>query len=233
MTNRETTQATKTRPEPRRTPPTARPTAPGAGDATAAHPAADDSAAVRPVRGRHRRPRPRRVLFAVGGLALAAGVLSFVRMTPESVIGGGGSAEAEPTGATVMDTAGSAVTTVEAVPSGDPKADTGTAAMGASSATPTPGASGVPTPSPTTPASIPSPHGSAPATSAPDTTGIPTAPMTTPLTTPPPAATTPGAPQPTPSATTHGPAPQPDPPIVCVPIVGICVNGLAAPIGPR
>ncbi|WP_406172968.1 hypothetical protein [Streptomyces sp. NBC_00996] len=229
MTNRETTQVTKTRPEPRRTHPTARPTAPRAAYGTAARPAADDSPPVRPVRGRHRRPRPRRVLFAVGGLALAAGVLSFVRMTPESVIGGGGSAEAEPTGATVTDTAGNAVTTVEAVPSAHPDAATATAAMGASSATPTAGVSVVPTPSPTTPASFPSPHGSAAATSAPDTTGIPTAPMTT----PPPAATAPAAPQPAPSTTTQGPTPHPDPPGVCVPIVGICVNGLAAPIGPR
>ncbi|WP_369248816.1 hypothetical protein [Streptomyces sp. R41] len=229
MTNRETTQATRTRPEPRPTPPRARPTAPGAADGTSAHHAADECEAVRPVRGRHRRPRPRRVLFAVGGLALAAGVLSFVRMTPESVIGGGGSAEAEPTGATVTDTSGNAVTTVEAVPSAHPKAATETAAMGRSSATPTADVSLLPTPSPTTPASIPSPHGSAPTAGAPDTTGIPTAPITT----PPPAATTPAAPHPAPSATTHDPAPQPDPPGVCVPIVGICVNGLAAPIGAR
>ncbi|MYW45496.1 hypothetical protein GT346_19740, partial [Streptomyces sp. SID161] len=47
-------------------------------------------------RGRHRRPRPRRVLFAAGGLALAAGVLSLVRITPESGVGAPGTAEAEP-----------------------------------------------------------------------------------------------------------------------------------------
>ncbi|MFE1241511.1 hypothetical protein [Streptomyces tendae] len=35
-------------------------------------------------RGRHRRPRPRRVLLAAGGLALAAGALSVVRLLPES-----------------------------------------------------------------------------------------------------------------------------------------------------
>ncbi|MFI1480864.1 hypothetical protein [Streptomyces sp. NPDC020747] len=33
-------------------------------------------------RGRHRKPRPRRVLLAVGGLALAAGALSLLRMAP-------------------------------------------------------------------------------------------------------------------------------------------------------
>ncbi|MEU3248540.1 hypothetical protein, partial [Streptomyces sp. NPDC006875] len=48
-------------------------------------------------RGRHRRPpRPRRALFAVGGLALAAGALSLARLAPDGVTGGGGGAEAEP-----------------------------------------------------------------------------------------------------------------------------------------
>ena len=49
-------------------------------------------------RGRHRRPRPRKILLAVGGLAVAAGALSLVRMAPEGALGGGGlgTAEAEP-----------------------------------------------------------------------------------------------------------------------------------------
>ncbi|WP_330306925.1 MULTISPECIES: hypothetical protein [unclassified Streptomyces] len=314
MTNRQTTQATKTRPEPRRTPPggasaepkavdgtwadlrttgndrLAAPTGGGAwaGPAAEASPSTSGAAAYdgtarrrtlsrptptpptstasaasaasaegtpasgpapaaaasgsggatpaplwqRPVKGRHRRPRPRRVLFAVGGLALAAGVLSLVRMTPESMIGGGGSAEAEPTGATVTDAAGDAVTTVKAVPSAaHPVAATATAVMGGAGSTPTPGVSLAPTAPPTTgPASIPSAHGSAPAAPAPDATGIPTAPMATP---PPPAATTPAATQPAPGATTHAPAPGPGTPGVCVPIVGICVNGLTAPLGHR
>ncbi|MCQ4197951.1 hypothetical protein M4J08_003067, partial [Streptomyces parvulus] len=33
-------------------------------------------------RGRHRRPRPRKVLLAAGGLAVAAGALSLVRLLP-------------------------------------------------------------------------------------------------------------------------------------------------------
>jgi hypothetical protein len=41
-------------------------------------------------RGRHRKPRPRRTLFAVGGLALAAGALSLLRMTPQPTGGGTG-----------------------------------------------------------------------------------------------------------------------------------------------
>src|SRR5690349_20801821 len=46
-------------------------------------------------RGRHRRPRPRKVLFAAGGLALAAGVLSLVRLSPDpGGAGGPGTAEA-------------------------------------------------------------------------------------------------------------------------------------------
>jgi len=40
-----------------------------------------EPALTRP-RGRHRKPRPRRILFAVGGLALAAGALSLLRMAP-------------------------------------------------------------------------------------------------------------------------------------------------------
>src|SRR4051794_30660251 len=46
--------------------------------------------------GRPRKPRPRKALFAVGGLALAAGVLSFVRPAPDVSVGGSGTAEAEP-----------------------------------------------------------------------------------------------------------------------------------------
>lgn len=41
-----------------------------------------EPALARP-RGRHRKPRPRRILFAVGGLALAAGALSLLRMAPQ------------------------------------------------------------------------------------------------------------------------------------------------------
>ncbi|PNG16182.1 hypothetical protein C1J00_43420, partial [Streptomyces cahuitamycinicus] len=33
------------------------------------------------ARGRHRKPRPRKVLLAAGGLALAAGALSLLRLT--------------------------------------------------------------------------------------------------------------------------------------------------------
>ncbi|MCG0067181.1 hypothetical protein L0F81_28605 [Streptomyces tricolor] len=44
-------------------------------------------------RGRHRKPRPRKALLAAGGLALAAGVLSLVRISPQSGVGASGTAE--------------------------------------------------------------------------------------------------------------------------------------------
>ncbi|NEC92500.1 hypothetical protein G3I71_43660, partial [Streptomyces sp. SID12501] len=40
-------------------------------------------------RGRHRKPRPRKVLLAAGGFALAAGVLSLVRLAPDGGVGVG------------------------------------------------------------------------------------------------------------------------------------------------
>ncbi|WRZ90975.1 hypothetical protein OHB54_18995 [Streptomyces sp. NBC_01007] len=180
------------------------------------------------------------MLFAVGGLALAAGVLSLARMTPESVTGAGGNAEAEPV-ATATDTdtdaAGDAVPTVEAMPSPTrPGAAPASAAMGGTSPAPTSEASQFPASIPTTPVVIPAARGGAPVTTAPgstDSTGIPTAPMTTP---PPPRSTptaspTTAAPRhtPSPSPTTPAPAPPHQPPNVCVPIVGICVNGLLSP----
>ena len=166
------------------------------------------------TRGRHRRPRPRKVLYAVGGLALAAGALSLVRMAPETVVGAVGTAEAEPrhdpvTGA---DRSDNAVTTVEAVPRVSPSA---TSAMGGVSATPTGTAGLVPLPTTTTP----------PASAAPGTpTTIPEAPDTpAPTTT---AAPTTAAPQPTatPSRPTEPPAPKPSQPDLCVPVIGLCVD---------
>ncbi|MEU4149982.1 hypothetical protein [Streptomyces sp. NPDC026659] len=56
----------------------------------------EDTVVPPPRRGRHRRPRPRKVLLAAGGLALAAGVLSLVRVAPESGLAGPATAEAEP-----------------------------------------------------------------------------------------------------------------------------------------
>ncbi|MEU0436764.1 hypothetical protein ABZ153_35165 [Streptomyces sp. NPDC006290] len=173
------------------------------------------------------------MLFAVGGLALAAGVLSLARMTPDSVTGGGGNTEAEPVAtATDNDAAGDAVPTVEAMPTpSHPGAAPASAAMGGTSPAPTSDAgqipASIPTSIPTTPAGIPAARGEAPVTTAPGSTGIPTAPMTTPPPRPSTPTPTPTAPRHTPSPTT--PAPPHQPPDVCVPIVGICVNGLLSP----
>ncbi|WP_225860459.1 hypothetical protein [Streptomyces triticiradicis] len=198
-------------------------------------PGDDETAPLRlgAVRGRHRKPRRRRVLFAVGGLALAAGVLSLARMTPDAVTGGsgGGTAEAEPVvTATDGDAAGDAVPTVAAMPSSTRAgAAPASPAMGGTSPAPTSDTSRFPGPVPTPAATASAARGEAPATTAPGTTGIPTAPATT----PPPARSTPTAtpsaeaPQHTPAPT--APAPSHRPPDVCVPIVGICVDGLLSP----
>ncbi|MFE2302136.1 hypothetical protein ACFXAW_28560 [Streptomyces sp. NPDC059445] len=213
--------------------------APRSGGASGAAytPGGDEPAPVRlrVVRGRHRKPRRRRVLFAAGGLALAAGVLSLTRMTPDAVTGSadGGHAEAEPVAtATDNDTAGDdAVPTVAAMPSPTQAgAAPASPAMGGTSPAPTSDTSGIPASVRTPAATLPAAHGAAPAAT-PGTggsTGIPTAPATTPpAARPTPPATAPAepprhTPSPSPSAT----APSHQQPGVCVPIVGICVNGL-------
>ncbi|MER7978442.1 hypothetical protein [Streptomyces sp. NPDC095817] len=195
-------------------------------------------------RGRHRRPRRRRVLFAAGGLALAAGVLSLARMAPESMTGiggGGGPADAEPRGGTPTaadtDPADDAVTTVEAVsPPARPGVATATAVMGGESASPTPGAGPTPGPSPTASGgAAPAGHADDPDTGDLDTggpgaTGIPTDTSTTRPPQAPDPAPTATAPRhtPTQAPTTRAPAPT-HRPGVCVPIVGICVGGLLSP----
>ncbi|WP_330283262.1 hypothetical protein [Streptomyces sp. NBC_00588] len=175
-------------------------------------------------RGRHRRPRPRKVLFAVGGLALAAGALSLVRLAPESVIGGPGSAEAEPRytpgAGTGTDRAGTTAATVEALPEGSPSA---TSPLGGHNATPTPGTSTTPPPTTTAPPDDPATTG---------TTTIPETPNDPATTAPRPPTTTAPAPHPPPTSgrTTPPPPPRtddphrPDDPALCVPIISLCVD---------
>lgn len=213
---------------------------PGGGSAPLAAVPPEAPAPLRPVRGRHRKPRPRRVLFAVGGLALAAGALSLVRMAPDSVVGGAGdrgNTEAEPRPGSATGEAIDATPTVWTVPSAHPASPGATAAPGGPSATPASAAG--PSLAPTAPSAtpwrsaMPSARAGVPAGGAPDATGIPTAPVVParPRTRPP-AASAP-APHPTPSATPRAPAPKPgqNPPGLCVPIVGICVNDLTGPAG--
>ncbi|MET7482540.1 hypothetical protein [Streptomyces sp. NPDC005538] len=184
----------------------------------------------RAPRGRHRRPRPRKVLFAVGGLAVAAGVLSLVRLTPESGIGGVGTAEADPRPDQGADTGdgtdrpANAAATVSADPTAFPSA---TSVMGGTSASPTMASGVVPTPYATTaPTTIPE------TTTAPGIAEAPQAPVSRPTSTstsastPTPAATATPTPTPTPSRTADSPAPAPSRPGLCVPIIGLCVNGL-------
>ena len=180
-------------------------------------------------RGRHRRPRPRKVLFAVGGLALAAGALSLVRMAPESEVGGLGTAEADPRQDPGPGTArsGNATTTVEAVPRVSGSA---ASVLGGVSTTPTAGARGLPLPATTTSPADPAPAPTGGTTTIPEAPNAPTA-----TTTVRPPGTTAPAPRPPPAPTAGGttPAPAPQPshphghgPGLCVPVVGLCVGTL-------
>ncbi|WP_329349636.1 hypothetical protein OG226_20025 [Streptomyces sp. NBC_01261] len=189
---------------------------------TKAEPAEGGADMASPLsRGRHRRPRPRKVLLAVGGLAVAAGVLSLVRLAPESGIGGLGTAEADPrpdpgsgTG-DGTDRPANAAATISAGPAAIPSA---TSVMGGITPTPTAASGIVPTPyataTPTTPVAA-------------DPTTVPE--TTTAATTPPPQAPAPlptSTPTPTPSRTANSPAPAPSRPSLCVPIIGLCVDPL-------
>ena len=191
-------------------------------------------------RGRHRKPRPRRVILAAGGLALAAGALSLVRMAPETVIGGIGSPDAEPTaGAAVTDTAGNAAATVEAVeavPPAHPVAATTSAVMGGEGTLPRPDVSLAPSAVPTRSVVVPSPPTNTPVSGGGrgNRTGIPAATAPAPVpphSAPQPPATTTAAPEP--SATPPAPDRKPRPPALCLPVVGICVNGTTQPLGGR
>ncbi|MFJ3303292.1 hypothetical protein ACIPSA_09245 [Streptomyces sp. NPDC086549] len=181
-----------------------------------------------PRRGRHRRPRPRKVLLAAGGLALAAGVLSLLRMSPESGVGSPGTAEAEPR----LDPGGgtdhrSATNTagVASAPTGLPSA---TSVMGGVSAAPAwPTASPLPTDIPT---AIPT---AAPRTThGPSGTGTTPVPTTTTSAGPRPDPTRTQAPAPAPSHSRIAPAPRPSRGGgLCVPVIGLCVDPLRAPRG--
>lgn len=172
-------------------------------------------------RGRHRRPRPRKLLFAVSGLALAAGALSLVRMAPDSGSAGLGTTEADPgqDPATDTDRSSKAVAAVEAIPRVSPSA---TYAMGGAHTEPTTRSTLVP------------PEEAAPSANQAATWGATTIPVTpnapAPTTTQQPPTTTAPAPRPTPTPgrTTPPPAPQPDEPGLCVPVVGLCVDSPAA-----
>jgi hypothetical protein len=168
-------------------------------------------------RGRHRKPRPRKALLAAGGLALAAGVLSLVRVAPDSGVDARGTAEGESrldTSGGVTDPAANTAATVTADPTALPSA---TSVMGGRSLTPTPTGTGG---ARTEPATATAPSGS---TASPGT--APTGPAATSGTPAQPPATT-SAPRPAPTTTpapTHSTA-DPGPGGLCVPALGLCVD---------
>ncbi|MEV5733042.1 hypothetical protein [Streptomyces sp. NPDC052292] len=192
----------------------------GAGE-TNQRSAAAETATLPGRRGRHRRPRPRKVLIAAGGLALAAGVLSLVRVAPESGVGAPGTAQAEPR----LDPSGAATARSSAPATARATRPSATTAMGGVSAAPTdteapadphPAAPGAPA------SRLAPPSGStAPTTGPQDTEPATTAPHTS----QPPPAPTRTTPVPAPS---HGPT---EPPTrggggLCLPVIGLCVDVL-------
>lgn len=186
--------------------------------------------APRPARGRHRKPRPRRALLTAGGLALAAGAFSLVRLLPEPSGGGPGTAGADAPSTEDF-------TEIPAAPAATAGVSPGPDAPGPVGA-PSPGASA--SPSATGPGADPDAAGPPVSTvilspgaggtpAEPDTTGIPTAPAVPEQTT---GGTTPRAPGasggPAPGTASATPAPHPErsgSPGVCVPVVGLCVGG--------
>jgi hypothetical protein len=192
--------------------------------------------AVPRVRGRHRRPKPRKLLFAAGGLALAAGVLSLVRLAPESGVGGLGTAEAEPH-PDVENGAGRSANTAATVASGPADLPSAAVPLGGVGAAPARGAGPTPAqaPSGADAASRPVLRNGAAATSTGPTT-VPKATDPTPgqpasTHAPRPAATThPGTePAPAPSRSTHSQAPSD--PGLCVSIIGLCVGAQGGAAG--
>ncbi|GED85125.1 hypothetical protein [Streptomyces sp. 6-11-2] len=187
------------------------------------------------ARGRHRRRRPRKALLAAGGLAVAAGVLSLVRLTPESGPGGPRAAEAEPHAAPDHGSGRSAGTPVGAsatTGSGPATAPPATVALDGVSTAPVPDGSAVPMASPSAAAATTEPS------ALPQTTTVPTAALpedTDPPEHPehpepneaprPPAGTAPAPrPTPAPSRSTQPPAPPSGGGGLCLPIIGLCVG---------
>ena len=205
-------------------------------------------------RGRHRRPRPRKVLLVAGGLALTAAALSVVRLLPEP--GGDGGvgfgAEAAPRvdgggRDKASDDRASAPTSTGAdggTPGASPSA---TSAMGGLSGSPEPGLIPdlVPGPAASDP---PAPHpASTTGPGAPDASGgerpgegqegegegeggrdrdpdTPGTPQPSHSDRPAPHSTPPTPPPGHSTPSAPAPAPEPDDPGLCVPVIGLCVD---------
>jgi hypothetical protein len=155
------------------------------------------------------------VLLAVGGIALAAGGLSLVRLAPEGATAGGGTAAAEPR----IDATDTAVTVETTLPhtKGVSRSATITRAARPASAT-------TADLEPSRSSYSHTARATDPATGIPEAPWTPTASRSS----HPPQATTPPASWPTPTEppdpTTQAPSPSPDGPGLCVPIIGLCVG---------
>ncbi|PWJ03163.1 hypothetical protein DKG34_34120 [Streptomyces sp. NWU49] len=188
----------------------------------APHPGTPPGRAGSRLRGRHRRPRPRKVLPALGGLALAAGALGLVRL----VSGPGG----EDIGVEAVPRPSASTRTPATATSGTPGPPSRTPGAGPSSPT----ALGGQAPVPLTPGTFapPAPARST-ATTATTTPAVPsTAPppnpttrVPGPVTPPPPAPSRTRTPPPVepPPARPGEPGPEPGP-VVCVPVIDLCVG---------
>ncbi|WP_281155136.1 hypothetical protein [Streptomyces sp. HYC2] len=188
------------------------------------------------ARGRHRRRRPRKALLAAGGLAVAAGVLSLVRLTPESGPGGLRAAEAEPhatsghgSGRSAGTPAGASATTGD----GPATARSTTVTLDGVSAAPVQDGSAVPMASPSAAAATAEPSALQQATTVPTALPEDTDPPERPEPTeaPRPSTGTAPAPRPTPapSRSTQPPAPPSGGGGLCLPIIGLCVGVEAGP----
>ncbi|MFI8087115.1 hypothetical protein ACIF9R_02215 [Streptomyces sp. NPDC086080] len=175
------------------------------------------------LRGRHRKPRPRKALLAASGLALAAGAVTLVRLAsaPDGIEAEAAPRSAPPTETDAPADAPRPATPTPAAPS--PKAGPSSPeVLGSKNSTPVlpPGAPSrprerIPTPLPETadpPAPTPPKN---------DEPSPPPGPSPVPEEPPPHRPDGPGAPAPEPD-----PALDPDPdPGLCIPIIGLCVGG--------
>ncbi|MDQ1016754.1 hypothetical protein [Streptomyces afghaniensis] len=188
-----------------------------------------DPFSPRAARGRHRKPRPRKALLAAGGLVLAAGALSLVRLASGPGTDSVGSVEAEPRPDPVTTATDEAMDTAATVPEASPSSPTALGGL-----TPSPGthrpAAASPTPSPPASVSIDTRRADTAetgrSTTIPDTTNPPAptargeAPRPAPTPPAPPSRATPA-----PAAGPEKPK-KPRDPDLCVPVIGVCVDPL-------
>ncbi|WP_055607910.1 hypothetical protein, partial [Streptomyces prasinus] len=168
-------------------PATPRSTAPETAEGTPAHPGPALFGAR--LRGRHRKPRPRKLLLAGGGLALTAGALSLVRLASGpgpadlGTEAGSGPVVPDPSTTTSPGTGGADGTAGAAAPAAPQAGPSSPTALGGRSTPPllpaAPGGTTAPTaePPPLSPPAVPEDAPRTPNT--PDTPGAPKPPVPT------------------------------------------------------